>query len=409
MAGNPNRPIKQFTRRLKPGVEISPLHTSPPAVPSQSVATTNTDVSFDATPPQSIAESSYKLQPSPYPPIKHDHRYPGLGLPLRYNPQEECYPLGAHNCCASALSDIIYVRELAMMSVMEKLTDKPGWHKKVFDDEIVERWRREALSIPDVDLWNLAIGGKYQCHRTNDGELEVRNDKPSNIKIPEGILSEMSFECCINELRSKAKYFEKTGIVITLDASASIAKSDGLVSEDLHESLRNAFDVLQATSATDWHPNTNDMVHDLVHPSMYPLVYERTPAFQEECVGVKDAIGRWAGKGIIIPKDAWERDEERDRYNYGFGEDSVPPHHWSTTYQWLPANVMFQDDGCVHFTSYINNLHPQKHRDIYHTIGKLIETALPLWDQCLAMKSCNYQSRGASRTQPRMGKPDNVE
>jgi hypothetical protein len=118
------------------------------------------------------------------------------------------------------------------------------------------------------------------------------------------------------------------------------------------------------------------MMQDLVHPSMYPLVYGRTRAFQGECVGVEDAVNVWAGKGTIIPK------ELSDTYGTSNG---TPDEHWSNTYQWLPANVAFQQDGSVKFTSYINNIHPIKHRDIYDTIERLIEKSLPLWDQCLAL------------------------
>lgn len=39
-----------------------------------------------------------------------------------------------------------------MMAVMDLLTDKPDWHIKVFDDEIAEKWRQEALAWPDDDL-----------------------------------------------------------------------------------------------------------------------------------------------------------------------------------------------------------------------------------------------------------------
>lgn len=213
---------------------------------------------------------------------------------------------------------------------------------------------------------------------------------------------------CIQELRSKAKYFEETGIIPTLDASASVAKSDRLVSAELHDALRIAFDKLKDDhdASPDWHPNSNDMVQDLVHPSMYPLVYGRSRVFQETCVGVENAIEQWAGKGDVIPKDDWKWDEQRDRFSYGVGSGKVPPNYWSATYQWLPANVIFQEDGNVKFTSYINNLHPTKYPDIYRTIEKLIKTSLPLWDQCLAMAG---KGDGAGRTEPRYSKPDNPE
>jgi len=183
-----------------------------------------------------------------------------------------------------------------------------------------------------------------------------------------------------------------------------------LVSTELHDKLRNAFDKLKADHAAspDWHPKSNDMVQDLVHPSMYPLVYGQSRAFQDECVGVEDAIGNWAGKGTPIPKD--EREEsETDHFRYGVGGSDVPPSYWSKTYQWLPANVAFRDDGSVKFTSYINSLHPTKYPDIYQTIEKVIETSLPMWDQCLAMTTGYWEKDGAGRTMPRFPKPENPE
>lgn len=62
--------------------------------------------------------------------------YPGLGLPLRHDPQslsddKSHYPIGAHHGCWGATSNLIYVRELAMMSIMDRLTEKEDWHKKV--------------------------------------------------------------------------------------------------------------------------------------------------------------------------------------------------------------------------------------------------------------------------------------
>jgi len=163
-----------------------------------------------------------------------------------------------------------------------------------------------------------------------------------------------------------------------LDACASIAKSDTIVPEDLHQALREGFRQLQVdqTSSPDWHPDSNDMVQDLVHPSMYPLVYGRTRVFQEECVGLEDAVKVWAGKGTVIPKEVVDTSG---------GTSDVSSTHWSNTYQWLPVNVAFQDDGSVKSTSYINNIHPIKNKDIYDTIERLIEKSLPMWDQCLAL------------------------
>ncbi|KAH7252992.1 hypothetical protein B0J15DRAFT_398761 [Fusarium solani] len=109
------------------------------------------------------------------------------------------------------------------------------------------------------------------------------------------------------------------------------------------------------------------MVQDLVHPSMYPFVYGRSKFIQEEVVGVHDALDH-VGKGATVPKD---EQPESDRV------------FWSTTYQWLPSNISFGDDGTIKFTSYVNNLNPEKFPEIYETLERVIDKAIPAWDQCL--------------------------
>jgi hypothetical protein len=347
--------------------------------------------------------------------------YPGLGFPLRHYEQLDCnpYPIGAYAQNSGLDSLPLMVRELAMMNVMDKITDKPDWHVKVFDDSIVSKWRKEALAIPDEELYKLATSGK----------LKYFEPTPP-IEIPDDILNKQTFETvsmytgpelvvitdicrkCVQELRSKAKYFEQTGIIPVIDACASIAKSDTVVTKELHEALCVAFDKLRVDqqSSPDWHPNSSEMVQDLVHPSMYPLVYGRTRVFEEECVGVEDAIRVWAGKGAVIPKEPSKtaEDEQTRQWDRSL-DDQLPPGYWSENYQWLPANMAFQEDGSVRFTSYINNLHPNKFSDIYRTIEKLVETSLPLWDQCLSMATGYNEKMGAGRTTPRRALPDDPE
>ncbi len=93
------------------------------------------------------------------------HQYPGWNLDLRWHDQADqqrgpqlglqrpTYPLGIHYNCFGADSAMLLVREVAMMLVMDRLTDKPDWHIKVFDDEIAAKWKAEALAWPDDDLW----------------------------------------------------------------------------------------------------------------------------------------------------------------------------------------------------------------------------------------------------------------
>ncbi|KAJ4315637.1 hypothetical protein N0V94_005834 [Neodidymelliopsis sp. IMI 364377] len=263
--------------------------------------------------------------------------YQGLGFPLWEEEDYEiaCFPLGAHANGAGSTSKPLPVREVAMLSVMETLTDKLDWNKKVFDEEIVAQWCKEALAIPDRYFWDLS---------------------------------------CVDKLRSKAKYYERTGVIPTLDAYATVAKSDSLVPDNLHNALLNAFQTLQAdqSKSLDWHPGSKSMVQDLVHPR----------------------------KGDVIPgEEEWEGTD--------FGKDTflakyatIPSDYWSVNYQWLPSKVFLQD-GTVRFTNYINNLHPTKYPGIYRTIERLIETSLPMWDQCLTLASNLDQLDGPGRTESR--------
>jgi hypothetical protein len=104
------------------------------------------------------------------------HPYPGLGLDLRHHDQdgrgkgrnEEIYPIGVHHNCFGSDSEILLIREVAMMIVMNQLTEKPDWHIKVFDDAIAEKWIEEGLAIPVESLY--------------DDIVDVKLNRPKRIK-----------------------------------------------------------------------------------------------------------------------------------------------------------------------------------------------------------------------------------
>lgn len=155
------------------------------------------------------------------------------------------------------------------------------------------------------------------------------------------------------------------------------------------------------------------MVQDLVHPSMYPLIYGRSNVFEDEVVGVSDAVERWAGKGDVIEKDVTapcqsENSVYRRMHTVMLGGSDVPLSYWSNAYQWLPSNVALQEDGSVKFISYINNLHPIKYPEIYSTVEKLIEIALPAWDHCL-LENRDGRKFGPGRKGSRFPMPEDAE
>lgn len=356
------------------------------------------------------------------------YQYPGLGLNLRFHDQnegrEEWYPVGIHTNCWGSESEMLLVREVAMMIVMDRLTDKPDWHIKVFDDTITEKWIEEGLAIPVRPLYNeIARDGK-PIEEPDDpaGSPTIASRDRFFAVVLDTILDRGCLEYCIKELRAKAEFFRKSGLIPTLDASSTVVKSDSFIDSSLHDSLRAAFIKLieEHKDNPDWHPLTKEKVLDLVHPSLYPLVYGRTRVFEDEVVGVEDAIDKWAGKGEVISEQGpdgqspqnwrhwWETDGTRST---GVGGSHVNSYFWSAKYQWLPSNVELREDGSVRFTSYINNLHPVKHRDVYGTIEKVIERALPAWDFCLKLhlRRPRRSFKGAGRTEPRFPLPEDPD
>lgn len=89
--------------------------------------------------------------------------YPGLGYDLRAEWDRtvvDYYPVGLDSSCPGAESSLLLVREVAMMIVMDRLTDKPNFHIKVFDDAITSKWIEEGLAIPVDQLYDGIVRGK---------------------------------------------------------------------------------------------------------------------------------------------------------------------------------------------------------------------------------------------------------
>lgn len=129
---------------------------------------------------------------------------------------------------------------------------------------------------------------------------------------------------------------------------------------------------------------------------------DRSKFLDEEQIGTKNAL-EFVGKGRVVPQIVKMPDYgERFLSAYFMKEHGVVPKEYhSSLYQWLPANVVFREDGTTQFTSYINNLHPEKYAAIYETIEHAIDTALPAWEQCLRENVTYGQDIVAGRSKSR--------
>ena len=174
-----------------------------------------------------------------------------------------------------------------MMELMNRLTDKPNWDQKIFDETIVAKWKEEALGL------------------NGNG-----TDISSNM-----------VDWCIEELRYKADVFKQINCIETLDG---VWKSDTIISKELKSALQQAVAPLEniPEKEKDWHPNSNEQVLDLVHPSLYPLVYGQSKILPDDICDTNDCMTR-IGTGRTLE---------------AIREDELLDVAWSRTFQWLPAD-----------------------------------------------------------------------
>lgn len=156
------------------------------------------------------------------------------------------------------------------------------------------------------------------------------------------VLAELAYYAALRD--------ERTGIEVS--AVDGVWQSDTLVDEQLRSRLRDAVQVLEQVpeAELDWHPGSDGQVLDLVHPSLFCLV--------------RDVSG--------APESAWRN--PTDRYSrYEFSEK----------FQWLPTDVDVSPDGDAVFRSYVNNVHPEAHRELAAVLPDLFARLRPLWENVL--------------------------
>jgi hypothetical protein len=108
----------------------------------------------------------------------------------------------------------------------------------------------------------------------------------------------------------------------------------------------------------DWHPDSNNTVLDLVHPGLYLFVFGKTRAV-------------FASPG-------------QDRVSIPATHQPLQTQFTSREYQWIPTPVEVDQDGKATFVSYINNLHPDHHRELYSVLATMFGQTLPLFERVLA-------------------------
>jgi hypothetical protein len=141
------------------------------------------------------------------------------------------------------------------------------------------------------------------------------------------------FTYCIDELRYKSKIFLQTGIVVAYDVG--ITKSDIAIPSSLRDALCAAAAPLEDVPEVyrDWHPGSNEMVLDLVHPSLFPVVYGRTRILPDSVLNLDDCVKRCGeGDTLSVPLPKKTKLQTSD----------MAADLYSRKFQWLPCEVIFE-------------------------------------------------------------------
>ncbi|KAJ3376737.1 hypothetical protein HDU92_009075 [Lobulomyces angularis] len=201
--------------------------------------------------------------------------------------------------------------EIKILSIINQIIEKPLWYQKINDEEIRLKWSKELRGFNDK-IVDFAL--RELLYKAND-DFFVR-------KLPDG--------ACIT-----CGPVEETFI------------SENLINDKLLEELKKCVSVLENVpeSEKDWHPFSNNLVLDLVHPSLY-------------CIKSGNSISK-DGKTIKLAADS------------------------NDVFQWIPSDVFVDADYSAILLSPINNLHPEVHKNTTEVIMKIFSKFVPLFENML--------------------------
>lgn len=226
-------------------------------------------------------------------------------------------------------------------NICEEITSKQNWYSKIFNDDIVCKWKKETHSPDEFNcalklLRATAQGVKYSETCEHFDQVMCKNCvstlKQKLLKTP-GLFGYEPKN--VDDILSKDKWeidFEDD-IMCDHQRCSCIPPHhninnyveyypEDLLPQPLHTKCKKIISEMAKNESIDWHPGSNNQVRDIIHPSMYCYV-----------------------KGTSIHYDDTVGDEcnESDRY------------------QWLPSEFYISPDGTTNVATYINNLDEEKH------------------------------------------------
>ncbi|GJJ74741.1 hypothetical protein EMPS_07099 [Entomortierella parvispora] len=258
--------------------------------------------------------------------------------------------------------------QLKMCAASNAIREKPLWWQKFKDPVIAAKWEQEIL---DRDESRVKKTRNSTANEDNvqaqgmglDSHEEDNSDGGDNVELSsqhedddEGADEEEGEDRVVAH-HTKLKKEHLRFVFQELEWYAD-QRQQQVDQVDVPEHLK------------DWHPGSNKQVLDLVHPSLFPAVVGETRITTEPAIPALECIG----KGTVLRSEDLPPVAESRRYEKFF----------SKKYQWLPTDFSVSSEGKVKIMSYINNLHPVEHADMYPVLEEIFEKFLPMFEEVLA-------------------------
>ncbi|CEH16006.1 Protein of unknown function DUF4246 [Ceraceosorus bombacis] len=259
--------------------------------------------------------------------------------------------------------------ELTMLATVGGILEKPGWSQKVFETKITDKWRQE-MAADDYSgrMIDYVIAHvQWLAKVAQRGKPEAAG-VPAVWRLEQPGGSDLRTELCI-----QVQHLIESG---------------------------------DERKERDWHPGSNDQVLDIIHPSLFPLVdqrsYVKATKLERETPGALEMLKRAATLFETGRDGVDQLSPLRDLAEIGKDDGELivadltlpvtkPKNVWhhegEQNYQWLPAEVLItsvRDHQTAKILSYINNLHPQRHASVYATLEKAVAAFVPLFEAVVA-------------------------
>ncbi|OWY98410.1 hypothetical protein PHMEG_00030835 [Phytophthora megakarya] len=256
--------------------------------------------------------------------------------------------------------------ELNVQQAIASILQKPRWWDKWQDDTIRERW------ISEVEQQFLV--------KTFDQSLASWSHGREPIYALRYILEE--------PLLAKREMLSADMKVTIYPAGVDgVWISDNIISDEMAVKFKREVAVLENVpdDEQDWHPDSKQQVLDLVHPSLFCCVFGKTLRTST----------------ALDPSSFSTPLEQMNRLMFSGSEVVENASGCRTDYQWIPTDFLVTEGGepgsdsdiSVRTLSYINNLHPGQHGDLYDSIEKIFAKFVPLFERML-----NDQEEGLPRS-----------